>query len=58
MGTVLVQIQSKWITFTGFALKQGSQTMVCVLLIVNKQFNGLSKNCHFRCCSTAIDSGV
>lgn len=42
MGTLLVQIQSKLIILTGLALKQGSQTIVCVLLIVNKQFNGLS----------------
>lgn len=38
MGTLLVQIQSKLSAFTGFALEQGSQTIVCVPLIVHKPF--------------------
>lgn len=36
--TLLVQIQSKLSAFTGFALEQGSQTMVCVPLILHKPF--------------------
>lgn len=38
MGTLLVQTQSKLSAFTGFALEQGSQTVVCVPLIVHKPF--------------------
>ena len=42
MGTLLVQIQSKVSAFTGFTLEQGSQTMVCVPLIVHTPFRSVS----------------